>query len=98
MNPFKYSSLAETEQMKALFKELSELNARICLQHAEEKGVELNMDHVHRSIHAATDFDIVMFKTSAFHQLNNQQETSLDINERIAIAAHEAYNKVKDHG
>ena len=98
MNPFISQMMADSDKMKALFVELREITARICFQYAEEKGENLNMDHVHRSIHAATDFDVVMFKTYAFHQLNNQPETSLPIDERVAIAAHEAYKKVIKRG
>ena len=97
-NPFKGQSVAESDKMKALFKKLREVNAEICLQYAEEYGEKLNMDHVHRSLHALTDYDVVMFKIYAASYLNTQPETSLDINERIAIAAHEAYKKVKDLG
>lgn len=96
MNPFKSEAIADSPELKSLFNELREINARICLQYAEEKGVELNMDHVHRSISAMVDFDVIMFKTYACYQLNNQPETSLDINEKIAIAAHEAYKRVTE--
>jgi hypothetical protein len=98
MNPFKSDNIAETEEMKALFRELREINARICLLYAEEKGADLNMDHVHRSIHAATDFDVIMFKMYAASKLSTQPETSLSLDERIAVAAHEAYKEVKNIG
>ena len=98
MNPFKSSVIAESDEMKALFKELREINARICLLYAEEKGAEFNTDTVLRNLHSATELDAILFKTYAHQQLNNQPETSLDINERIAIAAHEAYKKVIDLG
>lgn len=98
MNPFVSQKTAYSDEMKTLFKELREVHARICLQYAEEKGVELNMDHVHRSINAAADFDIIMFKTYAYHQLNSQPKTGLHIDECIAIAAHESYKKVKELG
>ena len=96
MNPFQSSAISETEEMKSLFKELREITGRICLQYAEEKGEKLNMDHVHRSLHASIDFDVIMFKTYAYHQLNSQSTTSLPMSEKIAIAAHEAYKKVKE--
>ncbi|WVT33183.1 hypothetical protein PS49_79 [Aeromonas phage PS49] len=96
MNPFKSRNIAETEEMKALFKELREITGRICLQYAEEQGEKLNIDHVHRSIHAATDFDVIMFKTHAYHQLNSQPNVSLPMSEKIAIAAHESYKRLKE--
>lgn len=97
-NPFKTTGIAESDEMKSLFKELHELNARICLQYAEEKGTEFSIDTVLRNINALTEFDIIMFRTYAHTALTTQPETSLDINERIAIAAHEAYKQVKDLG
>lgn len=99
MNPFENKEkISNTPEMKALFKELRGVTAKICLQYAEEKGEALNMDHVHRSIHAATDFDIIMFKINAAAQLAQQPETSLPMSERIAIAGHEAYKKVIEIG
>lgn len=99
MNPFESKgNIAESNEMKALFKELREVHAKICLQYAEEKGADLSMDHVHRCIHSAADFDIIMFKIRASAQLVHQPETTLPIDERIAIAAHEAYKEVKSFG
>ena len=94
MNPFQSGSIAESEELKRLFKELRAVVGRICLQYAEEHGEKLNMDHVHRAIHASTDFDIIMFKTYAYQFLNNQPETSLSIDDCIAGAAHDAYKRV----
>lgn len=97
INPFKPVNAVESPEMKALFKELRELNARICLLCAEEKGVHLDMVHIHRAIIASTDFDIAMFKSYAQMQLNELIGTStLHIDELVAIAAHEAYKKVKE--
>lgn len=98
MNPFVSKNIAESDEMKTLFKELREVHARICLQYAEEQGENLDMDHVHRSINAVAEFNIIMFKTYAYHQLNAQPKTGLHIDERIAIAAHESYKKVKELG
>lgn len=96
MNPFQSSAISETEEMKSLFKELREVAGRICLQYAEEKGENLNMDHVHRYLHASIDFDVIMFKTYAYHQLNSQPNTSLPMSEKIAVAAHESYKRLKE--
>lgn len=95
MNPFQSGSIAESEELKRLFKELRAVVGRICLQYAEDYGEKLNMDHVHRAIYASTDFDIIMFKTYAYQFLNNQPETSLSVNDCIASAAYDAYIQVK---
>ncbi|AKU43733.1 hypothetical protein CPT_Merlin87 [Citrobacter phage Merlin] len=97
-NPFKTTGIAESDEMKALFKELREINARICFQYAEEKGIEFNVDTVLRNINALTEFDIVMFRMFAYTALANQPENTLPIDERIIIAANEAYNKVIEIG
>lgn len=96
MNPFVSGKIAESEELKSLFKELREVVGRVCLQYAEEKGENLNMDHVHRSLHASIDFDVIMFKTYAYHQLNSQPNTSLPMSEKIAVAAHESYKRLKE--
>ncbi|QQG32242.1 hypothetical protein CkP1_0082 [Citrobacter phage CkP1] len=95
MNPFKQSAaIAESEAMKALFKELREVHASICLQHAVEFGEKIDMNFIHNSINASTAFDIVYFKSMAAHKLSTQPENSLPTDERIAVAAHEAYKEV----
>ncbi len=94
MNPFEYKDRFSSPEMKALFKELNELTSRICLQHAEEAGEEYSHEALSYSLQGTVEFTSVWFKTAAFHKLSTQPETTLPMNERIAIAAHEAYKQV----
>lgn len=94
MNPFKSTATAESPEMKALFKELSELNARICLQYAEEKGCEFNIDTIASYMQGSTAFDIVMFKQYAIYEYDKIPKDLLSPDERIAVAAHEAYKRM----
>lgn len=98
MNPFEYKPKFESPEMKALFKELSELTSRICLQHAEEAGENVSFDSLSRSLAGTVEFNTVWFKTAAFHKFATQPETTLPIDERVAIAAHEAYKQVANRG
>ena len=98
MNPFKHTNIAQSDEMKALFKELREINARICFQYAEEKGIDFSVDAVTRELTAATEIDVVMFRMFAYTALATQPENTLPIDERIIIAANEAYNKVIEIG
>lgn len=94
MNPFKSKVTVESPEMKALFKELSELNARICLQYAEEKGCEFNIDTIASYMQGSTAFDIVMFKQYASYEYDKIPSTTLYPGERVAVAAHEAYKRM----
>ncbi|YP_010843961.1 hypothetical protein PP427_gp105 [Salmonella phage KM16] len=97
-NPFKHSNIAKSDEMKSLFNELREINARICLQYAEEKGTEFSVDAVTRELTAAAEIDVVMFRIFAYTALATQPENTSPIDERIIIAANEAYNKVIEIG
>lgn len=94
MNPFKSNDMAETEAMKALFKELREVHASICLQHAVEFGEKIDMNFIQNSINAAATFDVIFFKSIASRYLSMQPETTLRNDDCIAVAAHEAYKEV----
>lgn len=98
MNPFGNKDRFSSPEMKALFKELNEITARICLQHAEEAGEEYSHEALSCSLQGTVEFSSIWFKTAAFHKLSTQPETTLPMSECIAVAAHEAYKQVVDRG
>ncbi|UIS65604.1 hypothetical protein PP425_gp089 [Enterobacter phage vB_EclM_Q7622] len=98
MNPFEYKDRFNSPEMKALFKELNDITSRICLQHAEEAGEEYSHEALSCSLQGTVEFTSVWFKTAAFHKFAIQPETTLPMNERVAIAAHEAYKQVAARG
>ncbi|AHY25049.1 hypothetical protein AVV36_gp087 [Pectobacterium bacteriophage PM2] len=101
MNPFKYQSKFESEEMKALFSEFSEVITRICLKHADEAGEDFSFDSLMCYFISSLEFTSIQFKTLAQHSFSTQPETSLSLSSKVAVAAHEAYlrmNKVNKNG
>ncbi|WCZ66202.1 hypothetical protein [Yersinia phage MHG19] len=94
MNPFKAENHTYSPDMQALFKELTEVSSKIFLLHAEEKGAAINLDAVSNYMKMCIDFDASMFKLSAEQAFKNIPDTSLCIDEKVAIAAHEAFKAV----
>lgn len=95
-NIFASKYQTQTPEMKAKFAELRKLVAEMLLLHCEEKGEETDLTHFGVQLKSAIEFDVVWFRTCAFHKLANQPDTPLPMSEKIAIAAHEAYkNMVK---
>jgi hypothetical protein len=93
-NVFESKYQEQSPEMKQKFNELRKLTAEMLLLHCEDKGEEADLTTFGIQLSRAVEFDSVWFRTSAFHKLATQPETPLPANEKIAIAAHEAYKSM----
>lgn len=90
-NPFNYEDKLNSDEMKALLKELEMITAKVCLLHAEEQGTEYDSNLILNVLQSRVQMESVKFKCFASHKLSIQPESELSDNDKIAVAAHEVF-------
>lgn len=94
MNPFGMPSKPISEERKALENELKLVLSKLFLNYAEEDGQRFSFEQLLCDVNGISQYQLVWMKTAAFHKYATQKETLLGQNDKIAIAAHEAYKEV----
>lgn len=98
MNPFSQKNKFSSPEMKALLLQLKEVTAKICLQYAEENGEKYDDALIHQTINSQVQFTNITFKMFAESKLALQPASTLSNDDKVAIAAHEAYKRVVQVG
>lgn len=94
MNPFAMPRKPISEERKALENEFKLVISKLFLNYAEEEGQRFSFDQLLCDVNGLSNFQLVWMKTAAFHKYATQKETLLSENDKIAIAAHEAFKEV----
>lgn len=94
MNPFNRDRLPESPERREIVKRLEKVLCELYLNDVESYGEKFNFDRMRAEVGAIVDFQHIYMHTSAYMFFGQQPETSLPIDERMAIAAHEAFKKV----
>ncbi|BBC78134.1 Hypothetical protein KNT65_gp086 [Escherichia phage EcS1] len=92
MNPFD-TNLKRSDEMNALFKELDSVVCKMFLQEAEDNGEHADFINLLSTTQTNVAFSIIKLKSLAFHYLAKQPETKLCQDDKVAVAAHEAYKR-----
>lgn len=95
MNPFGMpDKFGISEERKALENELKLVLSKLFLNYAEEEGQRFSFERLLTDVYGISQFQLVWMKTAAYHKYATQKETLLSEDDKIAIAAHEAFKDI----